>query len=103
MQWYEWILYILLIIAILGVLVSIHEAGHLSMAKAFNVYCFEYSIGFGPAIIHKKRKKGETYFSVRVLPLGGYVSMYGEPGAVPDGVEEPPAERSLNSISRASL
>lgn len=100
MQWYEWILYILLIIAILGVLVSIHEAGHLSMAKAFNVYCFEYSIGFGPAIIHKKRKKGETYFSVRVLPLGGYVSMYGEPGAVPDGVEEPPVERSLNSIAK---
>ena len=34
----------------LTVLVSIHELGHLSMAKLFDVYCEEYSIGFGPAI-----------------------------------------------------
>ena len=91
---------ILEIILILGLLVSIHEAGHFGMAKAFNVYCFEYSIGFGPALIHKKRKKGETYFSLRVIPLGGYCSMYGEPGAVPDGFEEPPAERSLESVAK---
>lgn len=99
-MWYEWILYIVLIIAILGVLISIHEAGHLAMAKLFKVYCFEYSIGFGPAFLHKRRKNGETYFSLRAIPLGGYVSMYGEAGAIPDGFEEPPAERSLESIAK---
>lgn len=91
---------ILEIIVILGVLVSIHEAGHFGMAKAFKVYCFEYSIGFGPALIHKKRKNGETYFSLRAIPLGGYCSMYGEAGAVPDGFEEPPSERSLEAVAK---
>ncbi len=91
---------IILMLVILGVLISIHEAGHLAAAKAFNVYCFEYSIGFGPAIIKKKRKKGETYFKLCVLPLGGYVSMYGEPGVVPDGVEVPEESRSLERIPK---
>ena len=99
-MWYEWILYILLMIIMLGVLVSIHEAGHLTMAKIFKVYCFEYSIGFGPALLKKKRKKGETYFSIRAVPFGGYVSMYGEAGAVPEGMEEPPAERSIEAIAK---
>ena len=91
---------IVLMLVILGVLISIHEAGHLAAAKAFHVYCFEYSIGFGPAIIKKKRKKGETYFKLCVLPFGGYVSMYGEPGVVPDGVEVPEESRSLERIPK---
>jgi membrane-associated protease RseP (regulator of RpoE activity) len=48
---------ILIMLVILAVLISIHEAGHLSMAKLFKVYCFEYSIGFGPKLLHVKRKK----------------------------------------------
>ncbi|OPZ35540.1 MAG: putative zinc metalloprotease [Tenericutes bacterium ADurb.BinA155] len=92
---------ILIMIVILAVLISIHEAGHLSMAKLFKVYCFEYSIGFGPKILHVKRKKGETYFSIRAIPFGGYCSMYGEPGVVPDDVKEiPPASRSLEAIAK---
>ena len=91
---------ILLMLVILGILISIHEAGHLAAAKAFHVYCFEYSIGFGPSIIKKKRKKGETYFKLCVLPFGGYVSMYGEPGVVPDGVEVPDDSRSLERIPK---
>ena len=100
MAWYEVAGWILVMLVILGILISLHELGHLLTAKAFNVYCFDYSIGFGPALIHKKRKNGETYFSLRAIPLGGYVSMYGEPGAVPEGMEEPPAERSLNMIHK---
>lgn len=91
---------ILEIIVILGVLISLHEAGHLGMAKAFNVYCFEYSIGFGPKILRKKRKNGETYFCIGVVPLGGYVSMYGEEGAVPEGMDEPDPSRSLRNIKK---
>ncbi len=70
------ILTIILLIAILGILVSAHEAGHFLFAKLFGVYCNEFSIGFGPKIFSKKRKKGETTFSLRIIPLGGYVSMY---------------------------
>ncbi len=70
------ILTIVLLIAILGILVSAHEAGHFLFAKIFGVYCGEFSIGFGPKIFSKKRKKGETTFSLRAIPLGGYVSMY---------------------------
>lgn len=101
MPWYEVLKWIAIMAVILGVLISLHEAGHLVMAKIFNVYCFDYSIGFGPAFLHVKRKKGETYFSIRAIPLGGFVSMYGETGAVPEGFEEPPAERSLNNIHKA--
>lgn len=91
---------ILVMIVILGVLISIHEAGHLTAAKIFKVYCYEYSIGFGPALFKKKRKKGETYFSIRAIPLGGYVSMYGEGDKAPEGTELPPKERSLEAIAK---
>ena len=88
---------ILIMIVILGVLISLHEAGHLASAKLFKIYCFEYSSGFGPKLLKVRRKGGETYFSIRAIPLGGYVSMYGEEGAVPEGEEEPAKERSLES------
>ena len=79
------ILYILLFIVCLSFLIMIHELGHFTAAKIFKVYVMEYSIGFGPALIHKKRKTGETYFSLRIIPFGGYVSMYGEGVELPEG------------------
>lgn len=81
----------------LGILVSTHELGHLLVAKAYNVYCLEYSIGMGPKFWSKKSKKGETEYSLRALPLGGYVSMYGEGVELPEGKIVGP-ERSLNGI-----
>ena len=99
MQWWEWIISIVLFLISLTVLIAIHEAGHLAMAKLFNVYCKEYSIGFGPAILKKKRKGGETYFCVRAIPLGGYVSMYGEEMELEEGEQVPP-ERSLEGIKK---
>lgn len=99
MQVLETILYILLFIFCLSVLIAIHECGHLIAAKIFKVYCLEYSIGFGPRLIHVKRKTGETYFSLRIIPFGGFVSMYGEGAELPDGVQIPP-ERSLEGIKK---
>ena len=99
MQWWEWIISIVLFLISLTVLIAIHEAGHLAMAKLFNVYCKEYSIGFGPAILKKKRKGGETAFCIRAIPLGGYVSMYGEEIELEEGVQVPP-ERSLEGIKK---
>jgi membrane-associated protease RseP (regulator of RpoE activity) len=89
---------ILILIVMLGILIAAHEAGHLALAKAFNVYCLEYSIGFGPKIFSHTKKGGETAFSLRCIPLGGYVSMYGEGVDLPEGVSVPP-ERSLQGIS----
>lgn len=77
----------------------VHEAGHLATAKIFKVYCFEYAIGFGPKLFSKKRKNGETYFSIRAIPFGGFVSMYGESDEVPEGLEIDPS-RSLLAIKK---
>lgn len=93
------ILYILLFIVMLSFLIMIHELGHFGAAKIFKVYVQEYSIGFGPALIHKKRKNGETYFSLRIIPFGGYVSMYGEGTELEDGVVVDKS-RSLDGIKR---
>lgn len=99
---WEWILTVLLFVISLAVLIIIHELGHFSMAKAFNVYCQEFSLGFGPALFSKKRKGKETYFSIRAIPFGGYVSMFGEGEDSPtteDG-EVIPNNRSLEGIAR---
>ena len=91
---------IILFIVAFGILICIHEAGHLSMAKLFKVYCKEYSIGFGPAIFSKKRKGHETKFSIRAIPLGGYVSMYGEGMEGDPELQDVPPERSLEGIKK---
>jgi len=92
------ILTILILILMLGILIMSHELGHLIVAKAFGVYCLEYSIGFGPRLFHHKKKGGETDFSIRAIPLGGYVSMYSEEAELPDGVKIP-RSRSIEGIS----
>lgn len=92
------VVYILLFIVFLSILIMVHELGHLATAKLFKVYCFEYSIGFGPKLFSFKRKNGETAVSLRAIPFGGFVSMYGEGVEVPEGIEIAP-ERSLNNIS----
>ncbi|MEG1313021.1 MAG: RIP metalloprotease RseP [Bacilli bacterium] len=104
----------------LSILITVHELGHFLAAKMFGVYCYEFSIGFGKKIVRRKRKKGETYFCVGVIPLGGYVSMYGEDvdegleknkdgsinednvveGSINEEKIELPRERSLEHISK---
>jgi len=65
-------------ILILGVTVTIHEFGHFIFAKKAGVYVYEFSIGMGPRIIKWKRKNDETEYSIRLLPIGGFVQMAGE-------------------------
>ncbi len=57
-------------------MVAVHEGGHFLAAKAVGVKVNEFSLGMGPLIFSKKR--GETEYSLRALPIGGYVSMEGE-------------------------
>ncbi len=66
----------LVAILFFGLLISIHELGHFSFAKLFKVKVNEFALGMGPAIF--KKKKGETLYALRLLPIGGYVSMEGE-------------------------
>ena len=72
------ILSLLWFVLILGSIVAIHEFGHFIFAKLANIYVYEFSIGMGKKIFGKKRKKGETEFCVRAVPLGGYVMIAGE-------------------------
>lgn len=59
-----------------GIIIMIHEFGHFATAKLFKVKVNEFSIGMGPAFF--KKQKGETTYSLRAFPIGGYVSMEGE-------------------------
>lgn len=65
------------IIVVLGLALSIglHEIGHLVPAKLFGVKVTEYMIGFGPRLWSKRR--GETTYGVKAIPLGGYIAMVG--------------------------
>lgn len=61
-----------------GILILVHELGHFLTARLFHVKIYEFSIGMGPKIFSKKSKKSDTAYSLRLLPIGGFVSMAGE-------------------------
>ena len=68
------IIYIGSFIALLGVLVTIHEYGHFIFARIFKVHVQRFSIGMGP-VVYKRIDKHGTEFALSAFPLGGYVSM----------------------------
>lgn len=68
---------VIALMVVLGVVVFIHELGHFFAARASGVRVDKFSIGFGPAIIKWHDKHG-TQWQVACLPLGGYVSIYGQ-------------------------
>ena len=63
-------------IIIFCLLIFVHELGHFMVAKACGVKVNEFAIGMGPAIF--SRQKGETKYSIRIFPIGGYCAMEGE-------------------------
>ncbi len=67
---------IILVILIFGLIITIHEFGHFMVAKLCKITVNEFSIGMGPTLF--KFVKGETKYSIRLLPFGGFVSMEGE-------------------------
>lgn len=69
---------ILIAILIFGFLILIHEFGHYIMARVFKVGINEFSIGMGPKLLQKKSKKTGIAYTLRLLPIGGFVSMEGE-------------------------
>lgn len=75
-------------IVIFGALVFFHELGHFIFAKRAGILCREFAIGFGPKVF--SYKKSETTYTIRLLPLGGFVRMAGED---PEMVELKPGYR----------
>lgn len=75
-------------IIVFGVIVSVHEYGHMFFAKRAGIMCPEFAIGMGPKIF--SFRKNETLYTIRLLPVGGYVRMAG------DGLEEAPVEPGMS-------
>ncbi len=84
----SYLITILAFIIVFGVLVTVHEYGHMFFAKRAGIMCSEFAIGMGPKIF--SFRKDETLYTIRILPVGGYVRMAG------DGLEEPPVEPGMN-------
>ncbi|MBN2418659.1 MAG: RIP metalloprotease RseP [Deltaproteobacteria bacterium] len=84
------------LIIVLGIMIFFHEMGHFLVAKFFNVKVLKFALGFGPKII--SREYGETEYSIRYLPLGGFVKMLGENDFDEDAdpIDEKDAERAFN-------
>ncbi len=74
-----------IVLLALGMIISIalHEVGHLIPAKRGGVKCTQYMIGFGPTLW--SRRRGETEYGIKAIPLGGYVRMIGMYPPKPDG------------------
>lgn len=68
---------VLVAILILLIMILVHEFGHYVAGKIFNFKINEFAVGFGPAILKKKKKNGEV-ISLRLLPLGGFCAFEGE-------------------------
>ncbi len=77
-------LYIIIAVLVFGVLIATHELGHFATAKALGVKVNEFAVGMGPALFQKQR--GETLYSLRALPIGGYCALEGEDD---EGSEDP--------------
>ena len=75
---------VILAILFFGALIFIHELGHFLTARAFGVGVREFSIGFGPKLVSRVSKKSGIRYSLRLLPIGGYVSMVGEDALLPE-------------------
>lgn len=99
-------LYILIAILVFGFLILIHEFGHYITARLCGVHIHEFAIGMGPKLVWYTSKKTGIVYSLRMFPIGGFVSMLGEnpdeddnrprPETLPDGAELDPSRSLAN-------
>ena len=83
---------IILFLVILGVLVLVHEWGHFIAAKKAGIRVDEFGIGFPPQLL--KWRRGETLYSLNLLPIGGFVKIFGE-NPDKESIEGPDKKRSF--------
>ncbi len=86
---------ILIFLAVLAVLILAHEFGHFIAAKKNGIRVDEFAIGFPPRLL--KFRRGETLYSVNLLPFGGFVKIHGE-----EGEKDDPRSFSSKSIAARS-
>lgn len=70
------VIYIFIALLLFGILITVHEAGHFAAAKLLGTKVNEFAVGMGPKIY--SRRRGETDYSLRAFPIGGYCAMEGE-------------------------
>jgi regulator of sigma E protease len=94
-------MYLLVAVPIFALLILVHEFGHFLTAKWAGIRVEEFGIGFPPRLVGVKR--GETIYSINLLPIGGFVKMPGENGETTDanGVVDPRAFASKSPGKRA--
>jgi len=89
---------------LIGVVITIHEGGHYWMARLTNVKILQFSIGFGKTILSKKFGKDKTLFTLKILPLGGFVIPL-EKGSLPESewnnLSDTDKQRTLTNASRS--
>ena len=90
----EFLLYPLAFALLLGVLVAFHEYGHFVVARMSGVHVLRFSIGFGKPLFSWVDSKG-TEFTLAMIPLGGFVSMYDERDPLTDPKSSPELEGAM--------
>src|SRR3990167_10724945 len=90
---------IILFIIVLAILVFVHELGHFLVAKRSGVRVDEFGIGFPPRLFGFK--KGETLYSINLIPFGGFVKIFGENGETGETV--PAQISSGGNVARSPL
>lgn len=90
---------ILLAVLLLSVIVIVHEFGHFILAKANGVTVVEFSLGFGPKLLHFK--KGETEYCLKLIPFGGACMMLGDDLMMEQMEEDDDADAQENGEERA--
>ncbi|MBP5678381.1 MAG: RIP metalloprotease RseP [Bacilli bacterium] len=88
------IINLIVFILVLTVIVAFHEFGHFLLAKKTGVYVYEFAIGMGPKLFSKK--KGETVYSIRAIPIGGFCQLAGEDTDEDDDNKVPKNRRLQN-------
>ena len=90
---------ILALLLTLGILVTVHEAGHFFLARYFGVRVLRFSLGMGP-VLWRRQGAGGTEFALSLLPIGGYVKMLeGEADGIASAPGQPPGYRAMPAVS----
>lgn len=98
-------MHVFLALLMLGVLITVHEAGHFLAARLCGIEVQEFAMGMGPALISRTSRKG-TKFSLRALPIGGFCQFYGEDEDTKDGQgfnDYPVWKRALTVVSGPAM
>ena len=89
---------IFIAILVFGIIIVVHELGHFWAARACGVLVEEFAVGFGPKLLSTKR--GDTVYSLRLVPAGGFCKMY---EGINKTLNEPENDENPNLINRGLL